>query len=184
MSVTVPYFLQQVPLPENRISRIIIIMLNTPTAGYPYFHVSSGMFVKFIPYHPTSNVNGRKIVVTTVRMPMVRFWAISICDWYISRICRIYSLRSDTWSPSRSTRWARSQSLPFPPPQRDGLYWSGKYRPYRQAGSEKTGDGACLCGADDLLIKIFLEALSSSCLPSQSACSPYPCRKIESPSIR
>lgn len=53
-------------------------MLNTPTARIPYFHVSSGMFVKFIPYHPTSSVNGRKIVVTTVRMPMVRFGNIDL----------------------------------------------------------------------------------------------------------
>lgn len=51
----------------------IITMLISATPRYPYFQDSSGIFAKFIPYHPTKRVSGRKIVVTTVSIFITLF---------------------------------------------------------------------------------------------------------------
>ena len=46
------------------------------TKRYPFFQPYSGIS-KFIPYHPTIRVRGRKIVVTTVKIFIVVFRLIS-----------------------------------------------------------------------------------------------------------
>ena len=71
-------------------------MLTTITTGYAYFHPNSGIFGKFMPYHPAIRVSGRNIVVTTVKILMTLFCCTSISDWYNSRICTNYSRKSTT----------------------------------------------------------------------------------------
>ena len=58
-------------------SRIIVITAIAITATYPYFHCSSGIFTKFIPYHPVKSVSGRNKVVTTLFLPLTL-----LTGWY------------------------------------------------------------------------------------------------------
>ena len=57
------------------------------------------MLVKFIPYHPASRDRGRQMVVTMVRIFMIRFCRMSISAWNSSRTCKQYSRSS--WASSR-----------------------------------------------------------------------------------
>jgi hypothetical protein len=38
-----------------------------PVTGYAHFSSSSGIYLKFMPYHPTIRVRGMKILDITVR---------------------------------------------------------------------------------------------------------------------
>ena len=48
------------------------------TVKYPHFQFNSGIFVKFIPYTPATNVSGMKIVATTVNVFITWFMR---CPW-------------------------------------------------------------------------------------------------------
>lgn len=140
--------LQQVPLPEKPDFRTIIIMLNTPTAGYPYFHVSSGIFGKI---HSIPSDQQRQWRKNRSHHGQECPWCgselnIDLLTGHISRICGIYSSEAIHGQPSRSTPVSKiAKATSFSPPPERWFEW-GKYRPYRQSWSEKTGDGACLCG--------------------------------------
>ena len=50
-----------------------IAALTAMIAGYPYRQCSSGIPEKFIPYQPAISDKGRKIVVTIVKICIMRF---------------------------------------------------------------------------------------------------------------
>ena len=52
------------------------------------------MFVKFMPNQLVSSVSGANNVVITVKNCIVLFCCRSICVWYSSRNCKLYSLLS------------------------------------------------------------------------------------------
>ena len=67
---------------------------------------------KFMPYQPTSSVSGRKIVVTMVRICMMRFCRMSISDWNSDWICVQYSRSSCDSSRRRMTRSSNNRNSP------------------------------------------------------------------------
>ena len=63
---------------KYRIRKILTNILTTINTGYPYLLASSGIFLKFMPYHPTIRVSGRKIAVIRVKNFIREFYSISI----------------------------------------------------------------------------------------------------------
>lgn len=59
-----------------QINTAAIATLASITAGYPYFHLISGIYEKFIPYHPTRSESRRNITVTTVKTFIKSFCSI------------------------------------------------------------------------------------------------------------
>ena len=53
--------------------KILRINIKPRLKKYPYFHSSSGMYLKFIPYIPVIRVKGRKIVVMEVNTFITSF---------------------------------------------------------------------------------------------------------------
>ena len=52
---------------KNASSAAMMTRLSAMTVAYPYSQLSSGMFEKFMPYHPVMVVMGTKMDATTVR---------------------------------------------------------------------------------------------------------------------
>ena len=96
-------------LSEKGISAAVINIHTIKTVGYDSFRLSSGMYLKFIPYQPVIKVRGMKILVITVNRVMMLFCLTAICSLWKSLIWIVESLNEAALLYSLSTLFKKER---------------------------------------------------------------------------